>query len=90
MVHGDRHPGAFFSYTPEIFRAGINDIDTSKNSQVAKSELYQILFRPKMHNNPFGYYPSLKLDLVINNLRAKMPAIEHCRIQRNNLLDRLK
>jgi len=89
IEHGSKHPGAFFSYTPELFRAGIADIDTSKNSQVAKSELYQIPFRPKMHNDPFGYYPLHGLDAVINNLRAKMPAIKHCRIQRNDLLNRL-
>ena len=89
IEHGAKHPGAFFSYTPEIFRAGIADIDTSKNSQVAKSELYEIAFRPKMHNNPFGYYPLHKLDVVINNLRNKMPPIKHCRIQKYDLLHRL-
>ena len=89
IAHGTKHPGAFFSYTPEIFRAGIADIDTTQNSQVAKSQLYNIPFRPKMHNHPFGYYPSLRLDAVINNLRKKMPAIKHCRIQKNYLLDKL-
>jgi hypothetical protein len=87
--HGDLHPGAFFSYTPELFRAGIANIDITKNSQVAKSELYQISFRPKMHNHPFEYYQTDAVTTMINTLKNKMPAIEHCRIQRDDLLNRL-
>lgn len=89
IEHGNRHPGAFFSYTPELFRAGIADIDITKNSQQAKSQLYQVPFRPKIHNDMFGYYPNHALDTTINNLRTKMPGIKHWRIQRNNLLSRL-
>ena len=89
IEHGNRHPGAFFSYTPELFRAGIADIDITKNSQVAKSQLYNIPFRPKMHNEMFGYYPNHKLDTVINNLRTKMPLINPARIQRDDILVKL-
>ena len=89
IEHGRRHPGAFFSYTPELFRAGIADIDITKNSQVAKSQLYNIPFRPKMHNEMFGYYPNQTLDTAINSLRTKLPLIKHSRIQRDDLLSRL-
>ena len=42
------HPGAFFTYTPELFFASINDIDRSLHSQTAKSSLYGIPNRPKL------------------------------------------
>lgn len=49
LTHSN-NPGAFFSYTPEIFRALINEIDYTKTSQLAKSELYNLLVRSKSKN----------------------------------------
>ena len=51
------HPGAFFTYTPELFFASINDIDRSLHAQTAKSNLYGIPNRPKlMQILDFGQY----------------------------------
>lgn len=46
---GDRHPGAFFTYTPELFSSLINEIDYTVNTQEAKAKLYGLLPRPKLH-----------------------------------------
>lgn len=43
----NRHPGSFFTYTPEIFLAFVQDIDITKTSQEAKAELYGVLTRSK-------------------------------------------
>ncbi len=48
---GDQHPSGFFSYTPEIFFSLIKNIDTTKNTQLAKSMLYQITPRIKSGSN---------------------------------------
>ena len=51
------HPGAFFTYTPELFFASINDIDRSLHAQTAKSNLYGIPNRPKLRQIlDFGRY----------------------------------
>jgi hypothetical protein len=55
LEYGDRHPGAFFTFTPEIFKAMITDIDCALNSQLAKSKLYSLSERAKSYS-VFGYY----------------------------------
>ena len=50
LEYGDRHPGAFFTFTPEIFKAMITDIDCTVNSQLAKSKLYSLLERTKSNS----------------------------------------
>ena len=55
LEYVDQHPGAFFSYTPEIFYSHNNEINKNKNSQIAKSELYVILPRPKFWYNPLNF-----------------------------------
>jgi hypothetical protein len=45
---GDRNPGGFFSYTPEIFCAMARCIDTTSNIQRAKAQLYNIAARGKI------------------------------------------
>ena len=49
--YADQHPSSFFSYTPEIFRSAIQEIDTSLNSQIAKAKLYGLLPRGKTQHN---------------------------------------
>ena len=46
-----QHPGAFFSYTPDIFFSLVQSIDVGKNIQVAKTELYQLPPRSKITAN---------------------------------------
>jgi hypothetical protein len=42
------HPGAFFSYTPELMYSFINSINFDTNLQTAKSSLYNVPNRPKI------------------------------------------
>jgi hypothetical protein len=42
------NPGSFFTYTPDLFFSLVNSIDTSLPTQLAKSKLYNVPFRPKV------------------------------------------
>ena len=51
------HPGAFFSYTPELFFSLIQEVDCTLDTQTAKSNLYGIPNRPKLRQIlEFGRY----------------------------------
>lgn len=47
LAFEDQHPGGFLSYTPELFFSLVRNIDIQKNTQHAKSLLYQIAPRIK-------------------------------------------
>lgn len=40
-------PGSFFWYTPELVRAYARELNTTVNYDIARSELYQVPYRPK-------------------------------------------
>lgn len=65
-LSGD-HPGAFFCYTKEIFKSMIDEINYSKTMQDAKSELYNIHFRPKIRNNLIHNIQNLKENYESKN-----------------------
>ena len=65
VVHGSKHPGAFLSYTPELFAALVRELDTTMNTQMAKSQLYGILCRTKIQSSFFNFYHSTELDFII-------------------------
>ena len=78
LEYGNRHPGAFFTFTPEIFKAMITDIDCTLNSQLAKSKLYNLSERAKNYS-VFGYH---KTTLVyernqLSDLDKKFSREEH-------------
>lgn len=43
-----QHPGAFFTYTPEIFYSYLKNVDVNLPTQEAKALLYELAFRPKI------------------------------------------
>lgn len=45
---GDKHPGGFFSYTPDMFFSHIASMPLGLNLQAAKEELYQVPGRSKI------------------------------------------
>lgn len=47
LAFGDKHPLSFITYTPEMFYSFIRDIDYSKPVQLAVSEYYDVIPRPK-------------------------------------------
>lgn len=57
VTYRNKHPGGFFSYTPDSFLSLIKNIDLSVNSQKAKSKLFQIPFRPKLNLAFRSYVP---------------------------------
>ena len=48
ILFPEKHPGAFFTYTPEMLYSIITNIDTSLPTQEAKAKLYDLEFRPKL------------------------------------------
>jgi hypothetical protein len=65
-VHGDRHPSGFFSYTPELFLSMAMDIDSDKNTQVAKADLYRILCRAKIRSSFFNFYHITEIESIVH------------------------
>jgi hypothetical protein len=47
-LRSNQHPGAFFVYTPEIFKSYLLSADCSKPAQIAKSNLYNVIPRSKI------------------------------------------
>jgi hypothetical protein len=45
------NPGAFLAYTPSVMYSSINSIDNTVSTQLAKSQLYDLPFRPKIRWN---------------------------------------
>jgi hypothetical protein len=92
VVNGSRHPGAFFSYTPELFYSMCREIDWTKNTQDAKTDLYNIRWRPKMHSTFFELYPSSELSYIVKhalNSVGKRSKHQAFFINRDTLLNQL-
>ncbi len=90
VVHGAVHPGAFFSYTPELFYAMVRELDVTKNTQDAKSSLYNILWRPKIQSPFFELHPSSDLSYIIKHALdsgGKLPQQQAFFINRYTLLN---
>jgi len=65
------HPGAFFSYTPEIFKSYIEELDYNDNIQLSKSKLYGILPRSKIIFDLHSISDSVVLkNMIINRLSS--------------------
>jgi hypothetical protein len=90
-LSGD-HPGAFFSYTPELLHAMVRDIDTTKNVQDVKQQLYGIGWRPKAE--PFFYelYQTNETQSIvarIKNTQSKDETSKKYFINRDTFLNML-
>ena len=93
LEYGDRKPGAFFTYTPEIVKAIATDIDITQNSQLAKSTLYGLLPRSKMYSvfhyikDSIGHkHPALG---EVNKKFARNENLKYVSFSRQQLLDML-
>jgi hypothetical protein len=92
LEFGSQHPGGFYSYTPELFTAMVTSIDTSKNIQMAKSILYDLIPRSKIHENIFNFYPSVHLDSIMERVlktHGKLNTSNSVTINRDILLNQL-
>ena len=93
LEYDDLHPGSFFTYTPEIFKAMVKDIDTTANVQIAKAKLYGLPERCKS----YSFFESSKSIMGlrshhIHELYKKFWRDEHLRnvnIDRQTLLSML-
>jgi hypothetical protein len=91
VVHGSKHPGAFFSYTPELFAALVRELDTTKNTQIAKADLYGILCRSKIQSSFFNFYQLPELEFIIKKSLSKLgknPEHQAFFINRDTLLNK--
>jgi len=93
LEYGDSHPGAFFTFTPEIFKAIITDIDVNKNSQSSKSTLYGLQFRSKTFSAFYYINDALgrknKVYGEITKRFARNKKFIHASFSRQQLLDML-
>jgi hypothetical protein len=92
VEYGTKHPGAFFSYTPELFASLIKELDITKNSQMAKAELYGILCRSKIQSSFFNFYHLPELEFIIKKSLDKLgknPLHQAFFINRDTLLNQL-
>jgi len=64
------HPGAFFSYTPEMLRAMIAEIDTTKSIQDAKEQLYRIGWRPKAEPFFYDLYQTDEIRSIVARIKT--------------------
>ena len=86
------HPGAFFSYTPELLCSMVAEMDTTKSIQDAKEQLYSIGWRPKAE--PFFYelYQTPETKLIVDLIKQTQSKAEDSKkyfINRDTLLSGL-
>ena len=88
LEYPEKHPGPFFLYTPEIFKSLISEIDTSKNTQEAKSELYNIMTRSKIDTVLHQAEIPTDLKYLLKDRVEKMRYTEvHLSISKEDLLN---
>jgi hypothetical protein len=61
----DKHPGAFFTYTPELFKACLVNADTSLHCQSYKAKLYNLLPRSKIYVEYKRFVENPKLKYLL-------------------------
>jgi hypothetical protein len=72
LEYQSKHPGAFFSFTPELFKSMLQNIDTTLNSQTAKSKLYDLPVRPKSFSSfEFCKYVLASRNAVYQKINEK-------------------
>ena len=85
VTFGNQHPGGFLSYTPELFFSLINHIDIDKNTQAAKTILYNI--SPRIKSTSTLSMPKF----VPANATIRKPNNKKCiTLDRNALLEKAK
>jgi hypothetical protein len=91
LEYPGKYPAPFFLYTPEIFKSLLSEIDISKNTQEAKSELYNILTRSKI--DAILHLSEIPEDLkkILKDNVEKMRYTEmHLSISKEDLLNMFK
>jgi len=81
VIFGETHPGAFLSYTPDILFSLINSIQYDKNTQLAKTNLYNISGRSKI----MSIVKSEKFN-ILNTTLPKDPNLRYIKIRREKFL----
>lgn len=84
LSFGDRHPGAFISYTPDMFFSFIQNLPMGINIQVAKEILYQIPVRSKIVGDPV--FPEF---VPTSALEPKDPKLRCIKTTKSYLLDHI-
>jgi hypothetical protein len=76
-----KHPGAFFSYTPDMLFSMVNSIQYDKNTQLAKTNLYKIPGRSKIMST----IQSEKFN-ILNTILPKDPNLKCIKVRREKFL----
>ena len=66
----ENQPSAFFTYTPELFRALIGDICQDKNLQIEKAQLYNIPLRAKTDYKFYDRFAFEDMELPLKKLES--------------------
>ena len=74
----ENQPSAFFTYTPELFRALIGDICQDKNLQIAKAQLYNILLRAKTDYKFYDRFAFEDMELPLRKLESYYAKVIGC------------
>ena len=72
LAFGNKHPLSFITYTPELLYSFIRDIDYSKPAQLAISEYYDVIPRPRFDQeyNLLLNQAAFNLNKSVNNSSA--------------------
>lgn len=84
-VTNPTHPGAFFTYTSDLFFSLVNSVDTTLPTQLAKAQLYDVAFRPK--NNWHQCGPTHKKFYQLAQKYQKSPEMYYYRTPRSTVLN---
>lgn len=80
-----QHPGAFFTYTPDLFLSLITSIDTTIPTQLSKAQLYDVAFRPK--NNWHRSGPTHEKFYRLAKKYQKSPEMYYYRTHKETVLN---
>ena len=93
LEYDDLHPGSFLTYTPEVFKAIVRDIDCELDTQTAKSKLYTILPRTKIYTTfKYDKFEMCQRNNYLNNIDLKFhrhQKLKNFRIEKQSLLSML-
>lgn len=90
----ERHPGAFYFYTPELVSAYIREFDTTVNANVAKNRLYKVV-PYKVKTYPFEAVSTGTLDKLQKmynwqEIQSHRPTVSWHKQELYNLLHKLQ
>jgi hypothetical protein len=86
---GHNHPGGFVDFTPELWISMVRDLDYTKPVQLAMSEYYGVVPRPKIAgNNSYHLIPGWQSKM--QQLRQQYPMFQFLLGEQNSILEQAR